>query len=63
MVDKTDRTLNQRGFIDEEIVAELNSTAHLTLPREARSQKAQLASVHQHGTRKDKKLKYHKKIT
>ena len=63
MVDKNDRTINQGGFMNEEIQVELNSTVHLTHPREARSQKAQLGSVHQHGTRKDKKLKYHKKIT
>jgi len=62
-VDKPTKISNKRKFMNEEIAAELNETLHLTHPREAKSQKAQLRSVHQHGTRKDKKLKYHKKIT
>ncbi|QEK12543.1 hypothetical protein FQB35_09520 [Crassaminicella thermophila] len=31
--------------------------------REAQSQKAQLESVHQHGTRKDVKIKMNRKLT
>ncbi|MDP3486695.1 MAG: hypothetical protein Q8S19_02035 [Bacillota bacterium] len=62
-MDKPTKISSKREFMDEEIAIELHSTLHLTHPREARSQKAQLGSVHQHGTRKDKKLKYHKKIT
>lgn len=53
----------QRQYGQEEIAAELNLTVDRPTPREAKSQKAQLESCHQHGTRKDKKLKYHKKIT
>lgn len=52
-----------RGFADAEIAAELHQTVDRPTPREARSQKAQLMSEHQHGIRKDKKLKFHKKIT
>ena len=62
-MDKPTKPLNNREFLDEEIVVDLNATSHLTHPREAKSQKAQLESVHQHGTRKDRKIKYHKKIT
>lgn len=52
-----------KGFADAEVAAELHQTVDRPTPREARSQLAQLNSVHQHGTRKDRKLKYHKKIT
>lgn len=62
-MDKRTKISSKREFMDDNIAVEMNSAIHLTHPREARSQKAQLDSAHQHGTRNDKKLKYHKKIT
>jgi len=55
--------LNRRPQGQEEVAAELNINRDRETPREAKSQKSQLESGHQHGTRKDKKIKYHKKIT
>lgn len=63
MMDGPDKIPSGREFISDEIPAALNATIHTTHPREARSQKAQLGSVHNHGTSKNLKLKYHKKIT
>jgi len=51
------------NYGQSEMAAQLNTTVDRPTPREAKSQKSQLESEHQHGTRKDKKLKYHKKIT
>lgn len=53
----------KREYDQEAMAAQLNTTVDRPTPREATSQQAQLQSTHQHGTRKDKKLKYHHKIT
>ena len=63
MVKRKNRATWTKNIVQEELAHEITAIAGFPKPREAKSQKAQLNSEHQHGTRKDRKIKYHKKIT
>lgn len=54
---KNNKNFNRENFFDV-----LYKPEGRPRPRETKSQKAQLESEHQHGTRKDRKLKISKKM-